>query len=226
MNATLNETKVGRKLVLRIESDQDTESPCEFGGWKLVDFGNRQGNPENYIKRYDGREVVPANIGIRRKLAVGLAHFLSKYDHSGVSWSLMGEGTQCRWDTTRLTGVLVWDGKPSDIGAKTVEDRERDARQFLKTYNEWANGECYYYSLETQEENQQHEQGDSLGSCGGFIGQEHLESGLAEVLKAGDRVVVEGDCEWIAKYLKLPEGVEVSQRCGGVVQSMVLTDLV
>jgi hypothetical protein len=213
---------MGRNLVLCLEHDYDVDCPSDNDcSWKLVSFGRRHGNyedPDNYLTCNKDGQLAPANIGLRRKLQVGLAFVLSYYEHGGSEWSLMGEGMQCRWDTTRVAGILLFDGKPNDMGAKTLEDRAKDARGFLEVYNDWANGNTYYIALETPEEfadNGWHRDGEVIedGSCGGFIGLDHAAEFLTEVLEPGDKVKAGGELKDMVQYLKLPEGVElVGQR--------------
>ena len=144
---------MGRNLSLEINHDPHVDVPDSgYDGWRLVSFGRKHNNyedPAKYVKAFDRRhqEVTPANIGLNRKLNVGLAFWLSYYEHGQGAWSLIGEGTQCPWDTAYLAGILIWTGKPGDIGAKTLEDRAEDARGFLESFNDWANGNCYWFGL-------------------------------------------------------------------------------
>jgi hypothetical protein len=76
------------------------------------------------------------NPGLRSKLKAGLAHIVSCYAHSGEQWGLIGEVHQCQWDTVRIAGLLVWTGKPSELGRKaTVEQRTQMARNWLHLYS-------------------------------------------------------------------------------------------
>jgi hypothetical protein len=199
-----------RQLTLNLGYDTDTESPLEMddGGWKLVSFNRRHAPYEDPYKYLTPASTVhdprPATIGLARKLAVGTAFWLSCYEHSGFAWSLKGEGMQCQWDTTQLAGIFLWTGKVKDMGAKTLADRAEDARAYLDEYNTWANGGNYWFGLEDSET------GELLESVGGFIGEEALESGLADVLEAGDVVKIEGEAAGMSQYLKLPDGVQLA----------------
>jgi hypothetical protein len=199
---------MARNLTLEINHDLDVEQPDSgYDGWRLVSFGRKHSNyqdPDKYVKGFDRRtrEVTPANIGLKRKLNVGLAFFLSYYEHGQGAWSLIGEGTQDQWDTAYLAGILLWTGKPGDIGAKTLEDRAEDARDFLENYNAWANGETFWFRLVNKS-------GEEIESIGGLIGDEALSEVVGEELKAGDNVLVEGDGAWLKNYLSLPDGVNV-----------------
>jgi hypothetical protein len=178
---------------LTIEYDADVERPDSiYDGWKPISFGRRHINFE-HPDRY--RLNQPENIGLRRKLDVGLAFWLSYYEHGLCRWSLRGEGPQCRWDSVDIAGLLIWTGKPSDMGAKTYEDRARDARHFLEEYTDWCNGNCYWFSLEDDQK--------LLDSCGGFIGMEQLTEAINEALEARDQVIVKGPAADLAPYLRL-----------------------
>lgn len=140
------------------------------------------------------------NPGLRRKHDVGLAFFLDYYKHSGSTWSLHGEGQQLQFDTSRYAGFLVWDHKPRELGAKTFEDRAEDARRFLKTYNQWANGETYWYSLEDVD-------GNPLSSSDGYYDVDLIVTDITPYLGRGDQVKIRGDAAAVAHRLKLPAGV-------------------
>lgn len=197
-----------RNLNLEIGHDYDVDVPDSgYDGWKLVSFGRKHASyedPDKYVKAFDRRtrEITPANIGLARKLRVNLAFFLSYYEHGLGAWSLIGEGTQCPWDTAYLAGLLVWTGKPGDIGARSLEDRAEDARGFLESYNDWANGNCYWFRLTG-------ENGHEIESIGGLIGSEALSEVVGEALEAGDNVIVEGNAAWLKNFLALPEGVKL-----------------
>jgi hypothetical protein len=199
---------MARNLTLTVSHDTDVEIPDSgYPGWKLVSFGRKHASyedPGKYVKGFNRqtREITPINIGLAKKLTAGLGFFLSYYEHGQGAWSLIGEGTQCPWDTAYLAGILIWTGKPGDIGAKTLEDRAKDARGFLESFNDWMNGNCYWFRLTT-------EIGDEIESFGGLVGDEALSEMVGEELKAGDNVKVEGDAAWLKNHLRLPEGVTV-----------------
>ena len=178
-----------------------------YDGWRLVSFGRKHSNyedPAKYVKAFDrgtrtSRRPTSAS---PRKLNVGLAFWLSYYEHGQGAWSLIGEGTQCPWDTAYLAGILIWTGKPGDIGAKTLEDRAEDARDFLESFNDWANGNCYWFRLTD-------ENGKEIESIGGLIGDEALSEVVGEELKAGDNVKVVGDGALAQEVSALPDGVNL-----------------
>src|ERR1019366_2101092 len=94
-HCTLQARKQGQRGV----QDYDVELPeSGYDGWKLISFGRKHNNyedPDKYVMAFDRgtREVTPANIGLKKKLNVGLAFWLSYYEHGQGAWSLIGEGT-------------------------------------------------------------------------------------------------------------------------------------
>ncbi len=195
---------MGRNLKLEVGHDLDVDLPdAGYDGWRLVSFGRKHVNhedPAKYVKAFNHRtgEVTPANLGLRRKLEVGLAFFLSYYEHGLGCWSLKGEGPQCPWDTAPLAGILIWTGKPTD----TLEGRAADARNYLESFNDWANGNCYWFRLSD-------ESGEEIEGFGGLIGAEAVSEVVGEALEAGDSVMVEGDAAWLKDHLTFPAGVTV-----------------
>jgi hypothetical protein len=209
--AGTNETEgepMPRNLKLQICHDSLTEQPdAGYDGWRLVSFGRKHASyedPPKYVKAFDRRtkEVKAATIGLAKRLNVGLAFWLSYYEHGQGAWSLIGEGTQCRFDTAYLAGLLIWTGKAGDIGARTLEGRAEDARDFLDSYNAWANGETFWFKLTDVN-------GQEIESFGGLIGDESVSEVVGEALEAGDNVKIEGDAAWLKNHLTLPEGVNL-----------------
>lgn len=181
------------KLKIRVEHDQDVDNPSEEGDgqWTLYSFNRNHSSfkhPEELglgALNEQGNPTVK-NPGLRRKLDVGLAFVLSYFEHGGCIWSLKGAGPQCRWDTVQVAGLLVWENKPSDMGPKDFEGRRKDAAEFLKTYTAWCNGECYCYMVED-------ESGETVDSCGGFIGP---------------------DLDYMFEAMDIPDGAELEFAAG------------
>jgi hypothetical protein len=130
---------------------------------------------------------------------------------------------QCRWDTSNRCGILLWEHPPGELGFKMREERAKSARQFLETYNDWANGNCYWYRVEKAEL-----PGGPLNSddpddldidldlldwedvdgCGGLIGEDAVVEEIRGAISGdelGDAPIVsiEGDAKWIADFYKL-----------------------
>ena len=134
-------------LQVHLEHDGDGENPSEWDGWRLHSFGRRHTNfrdPKSLGLALeldsDGWPKVK-NPGLRSKLKAGLAFFVSYFEHGQCVWFIPGEGPSCPWDSVRCAGLLVWEHDSADLGPKTYADRQRDARNFLKTYTAFCNGE-------------------------------------------------------------------------------------
>jgi hypothetical protein len=99
------------------------------------------------------------------------------------------------------------------MGAKTKEERFEVAMRFVETYNEWGNGNCYWYRLEERKRLPcgHTEDNDLDAGCGGYIGWDSLKEAIASEagVQAGDEIVVRGEAKGMAQYLDLPEGAEI-----------------
>lgn len=161
------------RAMVSVFFDDYAETPVQPGqDWNLYSFHSRDGNridSYSFLRRVAGR-IEPAQDDVRKKLDAGLMFILSRYEHSGISWSLTGEGVRCRFDTSDPGGLLIWEGKEEDLGPTSLEGREEDARKFLDIYNAWINGECYGFSVEYPDGRED--------SCCGYIGADDLISAM------------------------------------------------
>jgi hypothetical protein len=182
--------------IITIENDPFAENPADFdGAWKLYSFSHKH-------RSYKDRETFfpdgKPTLALRNKLRVGLAFVLDYYEHGLCCWSLSGNGPSCRWDTARGAGLLVWEHKPSDMGAKSVEDRAKDAAGFLETYTAWANGEVYAYSVEevvTLACGHTEIRDVPDGSCCGFYGNDldYMKSEIIACLDGDTEITLKGE---------------------------------
>lgn len=63
------------------------------------------------------------------KIGNRFAILLDVYDHSGLHWSMSGNGTQCRWDTSRGAGVWL----PSeDLEKEIISRAEHEAYAYVR----------------------------------------------------------------------------------------------
>ncbi len=189
-----------KPLIVSIDVSISPDSPCEEDGWKLHSFARNKFitdvDPDEYVKSYDRKtgEVKAANGQLTRKLGNGLAFWLSYYEHGDGAFSIKGTGPQCRFDTAQLAGILVWEWKTKELGPKTVEEREADARKFLERYNEWANG--YVHDWEVREPGSEEPVDDGSGHA--WIGSDEM---LKEIRRlVGDRpIIARGELSWMLK---------------------------
>ena len=56
--------------------------------------------------------------------------WLDFYEHSGISFSLAGQGMQCKFDTSWKCGFIIC-------------ENEEQAKAEIKEYNQWLNWDCY-----------------------------------------------------------------------------------
>lgn len=194
-----DDTDVEPSITVTIDYDSDVDSPLEWmDDLKMYSFHRRNGNahPNDFFTHIGshGYEVDGPSIGLRRKLDCGTAVILSCHEHSNVRWALQGEGTRCMFDTADVAGILIWEGKPNDIG-KTYDERMRFFRSILGEYNEWANGEVYWYNIEDTT-------GNIDDSCGGMY-YDYLLDELRRILKDidPDEIRYKGDAKWIGQYI-------------------------
>lgn len=151
---------------MRIEiwPDSYIENPSDFDcNWKVYSFCR------SHINSSTPDEFITSNGNWRfeyaRKASVGLVFPLSYFEHGDCVWSIRGEGMNCPWDSVQFAGVAVFNGKPSDMGAKTYDERAKDLRRFLESYNAWCNGHGCGFSVYDDEV-------ELIDSCGGFYGSE------------------------------------------------------
>jgi hypothetical protein len=185
-------------LTLTIDHDNDVPSPCESVGWNVVTFGN--GNlisdapREEYVRKINKDGPIPTRKYLN-KIANGLAFWISLYEHSGRVFSLFGEGSNDQWDSTSVAGIMFWNAHPSQLTAKTFDERKAQARSFIAMYTDWAEGNTNRFSLEDEDSN-------TLTELGGYIGTDDMVKDIEKALEnhKEDQLKIAGDGAWIAKF--------------------------
>lgn len=162
--------------------DIDPENPFDskyqegngiFYHWK--DYGKEQ------LEKYC--ELLGYDIDTREKIREDnpLAVRIDKYEHSGISYSVAGEGIQCKWDTSLAWAVWYPDNcAMEDIKrfktTKTQRARAVElARQACELFNYWANGEVYCIVKENFNHNKEQLNCDTVG---GYFGRDYAEKDL------------------------------------------------
>ncbi len=186
------------EYVLEIDHDNDAECPNEWGGWKLTSFllrKHRDSQPREqylyeYVEHEDGTESEQLRADLQEKLKNGLAYLLDYYDHSNSCFLFHGQSTPDHWDTSSLAGVLEWQDEQSQ---PAPENRLASATGYLETYNQWASGEVYDFTLSRRYTD------DPVASCCGFYNAEDLLNHLVDncKLQPDDCVKVTGDCAFL-----------------------------
>ncbi len=159
-----------------LDFDPDTECPASFeGAWAFYSFGKRKTTdaPRNRFV-YATDKPKP---GYAAKVRAGLAWPLDYYE-SSERWARAAS-------FERADGILVWEHAPTDMGAKTIEERGLDADAFLAEYSEWARGDAYCYSIEKVETTEDGFHREThVDSCGGLIGPTYFLEELRSNLPA------------------------------------------
>ena len=190
--ATEKREAVTAKRKLFVLNDESPEDPHEWAGqWLLKQFNSRKYHyaDVNDMSYVDDDGMLRWNEDIAAKMRVGLAFEVSYFEHGQCRWGVKGMLAgmpDAMWDGVAVAGVLVWGHNENDMGAKTVEDRKKEAEQFLETYTAWCNGDVYGYRIEDGD-------GEMLDSCYGYYGYADMEVQVAALrdeypnLEAGDR---------------------------------------
>jgi hypothetical protein len=177
-------------LILRLDPEDDPSCPNDWGHWKFVSFQTRdpdsiRGERENYLTE-DGE---PINGALAMQLKHGTAFKVDLYRHSADAWSLHGEGVP----KGVLSGILIWNAKPRQMGAKTYKERAAQARNFMDYITKWVNGWVHCYLL-TDENN------PSFEHRGGDIyDPEEMAEEIRAIVKGRD-LKISGPGAWLAKH--------------------------
>lgn len=166
-NSERNETETTQEFVLRyIEHSKPNDLAQDFDM-----------DPYYLAAWVEGR--LDGTIG--DKYAVSL----DVYEHSGISYSISGQGQQCAFDTARSGAVWVPDESAIENfedKALSLEENRQKARDYAKgcveEYTEWCNGENYGHIIERHDiEGRGHEE---LAACWGFIGYDYAKTECKE----------------------------------------------
>lgn len=185
--------------IVTIEHEDNAEDPCERDQFVVHSFNRRHhafAAPGNFFSE-DGTPS-PA---LAAQLTEETAFVLSYYEHGSCVWSRQGTGPQCQWDNVSLAGLLVWTGKPEDLG-KDYDARAKAADGFLSAYTAWCNGEVYGYRVEEEITLPcGHTETREIESCYGFNGTDvdYMASEVAHVVN-GDDVRFKGSAAFLADH--------------------------
>lgn len=169
------ELKSGKKII--IQYDDDAESPRYWDNLgtivttRLRNYSIGDEEINEYLE--DIEKIV-----IDRGAAVTLPLYM--YAHSGVAISTSPFG--CRWDSGQIGFIYVDRNKIlSEFGWKRLsKGRAKHIIERLDSeveiYNTYLSGETYGYTVESED-------GSTLYSCWGFIGN-HQESGITDHISA------------------------------------------
>lgn len=174
-------------VLVELLQDDSPENPLESVDCRLISFSARHSNfehPDNYF------DVGAPNEDTKQQLDAQEAFVLRYYEHGQCEWALAGEGSpgsDCRFDGVRVAGILF-------IGTDTPpEHRERFARELVKQYTAWCNGEVYGYVAKDN-------RGNEIDSCWGYYAAPDLkETVLWQLGMEEADVTFVGDLAWIVE---------------------------
>lgn len=161
-------------MKLRIEQDQDAQSPSEFDDTIYIVAKHRQFAVHRPGKRdttYGEAFDVAAEIEDRKE--THYVFLLEAYIHSGVVLALAREGNfpDREWDVSLLGAVFV---------DKTEADDKDEARSMARSkideWNQYLSGDVWGYIIED-------DNGNQIDSCWGFYGKEYVEEQGQEALQ-------------------------------------------
>ena len=204
-----------KPLQLEIHTDEDSEDPHgDDGQWTLYGFNP---NKLHYAHPDDHgitREGTSDDEEIQKKLDEGLAFIVSYYEHGDCVWFVKGQGapgSDCPWDGVTVAGVLIWEHDADDMGAKTYEERGKDAAAFLAIYTNWCNGHVYGFMLESPEGAAQC--AEPVDSCFGFYELDYMFDVIREAAD-GREVEVHGELASLADGVDFSTPVKEDETAG------------
>ena len=192
---------------LKIGYDEYSESPRkDYNIGKILCF------PNKYIKNelelpyeYDEKFKESRNLNEIEEMLTKLGYIHERicvYDHSGVSIYL---GTPCcRWDSCYIGWYCVSrEEVKKQYGVKRlVKQRVNKVKKLMnteiRTYNNWINGNVYWYELSKN--------GEVIDSCGGFIADSQ-EDAIKEIYESG---YLDSD---FTNSFTLEEVIKMAERC-------------
>jgi hypothetical protein len=138
------------QIIVRYVEPQEALSEI-FCGWEVYSFSHRHVNykhPDEFGLYYDreNRSLETTNIGLRRKLDVGLAFLLSYFEHGVGAWGRQGVFSHlpdAMWDCARFAGIALWVEKAKDCPAKTYSERAKLLDEYLENFTAVWNGDIY-----------------------------------------------------------------------------------
>lgn len=149
-------------MKLRIEQDEDAQSPAEFEDTEVFLIANHR---DFFVPpSKDERNFEVATV-IEEQRKTHHVFMLEAYIHSGVRLALAGEGNfpDRRWDVSLLGAVFV-----SKSEWRTRKAAYKAAQSKVEEWNTYLSGDVWGFIVEDDDGNQ-------LDSCWGFYGHDYCE---------------------------------------------------
>lgn len=154
-----------------ITKDTAFHSPDEHEELEAIvkDSGEVSTNQEDHMK------MIKADIKNMIGEKVIAIYPVTKYEHSGVSFSL---GNQSGFDYSQNGFYIITDKTAKEIGVKK-EDFEKIIKSEIDLFNSWVNNEVYGFILYDKD-------GEQIDSCCGFYDIEDIREHLPKEWKNED----------------------------------------
>lgn len=191
---------------LTLDYDNGTESPGEWGGWRVRSFSNRHVGFIN-LETINREEL-------QAKCDAGLAFPVNYEKHGSCLWSLATVLPTVihDFDKVRFAVLVEWSGSPDNLGAKTLDERREDARRFLIVYTQWCNGHVFWFRLERVNQTPciccgKPGDDEEVCSLGGLYETEDIAAEVKQQLTSGDTLEFTGPCASVMQACQFAPGV-------------------
>lgn len=161
-------------MKLRIEQDEDAQSPQEWGDDGLFLIADHR---DFFVPPSKEQRCFDVQSEIEDRKATHHVFLLEAYIHSGVRLALAGEGNfpDRQWDVSLLGAVFAakkeWRLRKSAL--KAVETH-------LEAWNQYLSGDVWGCVIEDEE-------GNHVDSCWGFYGRDYAEQEGARMLAYAEK---------------------------------------
>lgn len=181
------------RYLLQIDYDDSPENPCSWGVWKVYSFSRGH---------IDFKDPHTFDETFVEKLKNKTAFVLSYSEHGACQWTLANvesSNESFDFDTVKIAGIIEYIDSDNDVDLSLLENFARD---FLKTYTKWCNGEVYgytLYQLNRCDACHNDEKGDVVSSVCGFYSAEELMNDVHQYTKGvpPEELTVSGNAAFI-----------------------------
>lgn len=149
-------TEVYKGYTIQIGYDENADNPFECADGNGIFYHWKNHGKEQYYK-YCELLGYNTETGDKTKKQHNDAILIDKYEHSGISYSIHGEGHNCKWDTSSCHAVwypdaCILDELKEYKGKSRKEKLLKYAKQACELFNKWANGEVYKITIKKGED--------------------------------------------------------------------------
>jgi len=186
------------KYKVCLDFDDCETSPCNFSPWQITSFNRQHASfrdPLEFFVMLGYRSgPMMETVEFKRRLLEKTAFVLSYYEHGSCVWSLRGEGPVCRWDSTDVAGVLLYEPDVDECPL-TPEELESDARTFVNIYTAWANGEIYGFRISD-------ESGEFIASSWGYYDTDYMLREISNEMEPDAKIEWTGPAAYLGNGYK------------------------